>query len=222
MEGDKRPFNDNRSGALRIQIEFSLNIFTDRATGRLISPEYWKAKAGGIKISLKLARAKKPSLTRNLGSNGLKVTSEPPLTAGQAGCLQGQDRLSGHPSKQLPRCLIWLSCDNPRTRYTAPLTFLDFLPYCVRPHGLLACARILSNRLKGSVNTVRDGTDKNISTGNGFHNKPLGIVKLISVPQIIETERSCGIDCPWPRTKGDPAECVSVVDRSSHRRALVK
>ncbi|KAG8279981.1 hypothetical protein J6590_092521 [Homalodisca vitripennis] len=30
-------------------------------------------------------RAKKPSLTLNLGTNGLKVTSEPPPMAGQAG-----------------------------------------------------------------------------------------------------------------------------------------
>ncbi|KAG8296601.1 hypothetical protein J6590_053570 [Homalodisca vitripennis] len=51
------------------------------------------------------------------------VTSEPPPIAGQAGRLQGQDRLavicpsSGHAR----RCLIWLSCDNRRTRYTAPL-----------------------------------------------------------------------------------------------------
>ncbi|KAG8308845.1 hypothetical protein J6590_099753, partial [Homalodisca vitripennis] len=37
-------------------------------------------------------RAKKPSLTLNLGTNGLKVTSEPPPMAGQAGRLQGQDR----------------------------------------------------------------------------------------------------------------------------------
>ncbi|KAG8329882.1 hypothetical protein J6590_076909 [Homalodisca vitripennis] len=33
-----------------------------------------------------------PSVTLNLGTNGLKVTSEPPSMAGQAGCLQGQDR----------------------------------------------------------------------------------------------------------------------------------
>ncbi|KAG8319861.1 hypothetical protein J6590_082671 [Homalodisca vitripennis] len=37
-------------------------------------------------------RAKRLSLTFNLGTNGLKVTSGPPPTAGQAGCLQGQDR----------------------------------------------------------------------------------------------------------------------------------
>ncbi|KAG8274353.1 hypothetical protein J6590_004379 [Homalodisca vitripennis] len=36
--------------------------------------------------------AEKPSLTLSLGTNGLKVTSEPPPMAGQAGCLQGQDR----------------------------------------------------------------------------------------------------------------------------------
>ncbi|KAG8242815.1 hypothetical protein J6590_057913 [Homalodisca vitripennis] len=46
-------------------------------------------------------RTKKPSLTLNLETNGLKVTSEPPPMAGQAGCLQGS--LSGHPPKQQPR-----------------------------------------------------------------------------------------------------------------------
>ncbi|KAG8257217.1 hypothetical protein J6590_053865 [Homalodisca vitripennis] len=68
-------------------------------------------------------RAKKPSLTLNLGTNGLKVTSEPPLMAGQAGRLQGQDRSAvTYPSSgHVRRCLIWLPCDNRRTRYTAPL-----------------------------------------------------------------------------------------------------
>ncbi|KAG8272636.1 hypothetical protein J6590_037931 [Homalodisca vitripennis] len=68
-------------------------------------------------------RAKKPSLTLNLGTNGLKVTSEPPPMAGQAGRLQGQDRSAvTYPSSgHARRCLIWLSCDNRRTRYTAPL-----------------------------------------------------------------------------------------------------
>ncbi|KAG8262691.1 hypothetical protein J6590_049239 [Homalodisca vitripennis] len=43
--------------------------------------------------SLQAKQAKKPSITLNLGTNGLKVTSEPPPPmAGQAGCLQGQDR----------------------------------------------------------------------------------------------------------------------------------
>ncbi|KAG8287054.1 hypothetical protein J6590_047031 [Homalodisca vitripennis] len=49
-------------------------------------------------------RAKKPSLTLNLGTNGLKVTSEPPPMAGQAGCLQGQDRSAvTHPSSRQAR-----------------------------------------------------------------------------------------------------------------------
>ncbi|KAG8277770.1 hypothetical protein J6590_034999, partial [Homalodisca vitripennis] len=67
-------------------------------------------------------RAKKPSLTLNLGTNGLKVTSEPPPMAGQAGHLQGQDRSAvNYPSSgHARRSLIWLSCDNRRTRYTAP------------------------------------------------------------------------------------------------------
>ncbi|KAG8274027.1 hypothetical protein J6590_008154 [Homalodisca vitripennis] len=50
------------------------------------------------------------SLTLNLGINGLKVTSEPPPMAGQAGCLQGQDRSAGQPSKQQPRStLLWIT-----------------------------------------------------------------------------------------------------------------
>ncbi|KAG8318823.1 hypothetical protein J6590_104876, partial [Homalodisca vitripennis] len=67
--------------------------------------------------------AKKPSLTLNLGTNGLKVTSEPPPMAGQAGRLQGQDRsaVTCPSSNHARRCLIWLSCDNHRTHYTAPL-----------------------------------------------------------------------------------------------------
>ncbi|KAG8279643.1 hypothetical protein J6590_100299 [Homalodisca vitripennis] len=42
--------------------------------------------------------------------------------AGQAGRLQGQDRSAvNYPSSgHARRCLIWLSCDNRRTRYTAP------------------------------------------------------------------------------------------------------
>ncbi|KAG8302162.1 hypothetical protein J6590_036050 [Homalodisca vitripennis] len=53
-------------------------------------------------------RAKKPFLTLNLGANGLKVTSEPPPMAGQAGCLQGRDRSavthpsSGHARRKCP------------------------------------------------------------------------------------------------------------------------
>ncbi|KAG8245460.1 hypothetical protein J6590_105666 [Homalodisca vitripennis] len=68
-------------------------------------------------------RAKKPSLILNLGINRLKVTYEPPTVAGQAGCLQGQDRLAvTHPSNSHTRCcLIWLSCDYRCTRYNAPL-----------------------------------------------------------------------------------------------------
>ncbi|KAG8248672.1 hypothetical protein J6590_035440 [Homalodisca vitripennis] len=47
--------------------------------------------------------AKKPSLTRDLGTNGLKVSSEPPPMAGQAD--QGRDR--GHPSKQQARSTLF-------------------------------------------------------------------------------------------------------------------
>ncbi|KAG8292839.1 hypothetical protein J6590_030298 [Homalodisca vitripennis] len=71
--------------------------------------------------------AKKPSLTLNLGTNGLKVTFEPPPMAGQAGRSQGQDRSTvTYPSSGHARlCLIWLSCDNRRTRYTAPLAWIS-------------------------------------------------------------------------------------------------
>ncbi|KAG8301571.1 hypothetical protein J6590_050738 [Homalodisca vitripennis] len=67
--------------------------------------------------------SKKPSLTLNLRTTGFKVTSEPPPTAGQAGCLQRQDRSAvSHPSvSHARRCLIRLSCDNRCTRYTARL-----------------------------------------------------------------------------------------------------
>ncbi|KAG8259171.1 hypothetical protein J6590_017350 [Homalodisca vitripennis] len=67
-------------------------------------------------------RAKKPSVTLNLGTNGLKVTSEsPPMAGGQAGYLHGQDRSAViHPSSSHARCcLIWLAYDNRCTRYTA-------------------------------------------------------------------------------------------------------
>ncbi|KAG8330301.1 hypothetical protein J6590_066439 [Homalodisca vitripennis] len=70
-----------------------------------------------------IKKAKKPSLTLYLGTNGLKVTSEPPPMAGQAGRLQGQDRSAvTHPSSShARRCLMWLSFDNHSTRYTAKL-----------------------------------------------------------------------------------------------------
>ncbi|KAG8280271.1 hypothetical protein J6590_085361 [Homalodisca vitripennis] len=82
-------------------------------------------KTSTVKMSYSTRwRAKKPSLTLNLGTNGLKVTYEPPQMVGQAGCLQGLD-LSAvtHPSSShARRCLIQLSWDNRCTRYTAPLT----------------------------------------------------------------------------------------------------
>ncbi|KAG8282102.1 hypothetical protein J6590_044845 [Homalodisca vitripennis] len=82
-------------------------------------------KTSTVKMSYSTrGRAKKPSLTLNLGTNGLKVTYEPPPIVGQAGCLQGLD-LSAvtHPSSShARRCLIQLSWDNRCTRYAAPLT----------------------------------------------------------------------------------------------------
>ncbi|KAG8320799.1 hypothetical protein J6590_060758 [Homalodisca vitripennis] len=43
--------------------------------------------------------------------------------AGQTGRLQGQDRsaVTCPSSSHARRCLIWLSCDNRRTHYAAPL-----------------------------------------------------------------------------------------------------
>ncbi|KAG8277893.1 hypothetical protein J6590_033426 [Homalodisca vitripennis] len=72
---------------------------------------------------------KKPSLTFNVETNGLKVTSEPPPTVGQLDCLQGQDRSAvTHPSSShARRCLIRLSRDNLCTRYTASFAKFGFL-----------------------------------------------------------------------------------------------
>ncbi|KAG8261547.1 hypothetical protein J6590_070457 [Homalodisca vitripennis] len=60
------------------------------------------AKAQPAKLRLR------PSLTLNLGTNGLKVTLEPPPMAEQVGCSQGQDCSAvTHPSSSLvERCLI--------------------------------------------------------------------------------------------------------------------
>ncbi|KAG8283791.1 hypothetical protein J6590_011163 [Homalodisca vitripennis] len=71
-------------------------------------------------------RAKMLSLTINLATNGLKVTSEPPPMAGQAGCLQGQDRsaVTYPSSSHAGRCLIRLSRDNRRAPYTALLALI--------------------------------------------------------------------------------------------------
>ncbi|KAG8304156.1 hypothetical protein J6590_100986 [Homalodisca vitripennis] len=65
-----------------------------------------------------------PPKTLNSRTKGLKVTSVPPVMAGQTGCLQGQDRSAIiHPSSShARRYWIQLSCDNRHTRFTAPLT----------------------------------------------------------------------------------------------------
>ncbi|KAG8276154.1 hypothetical protein J6590_071390 [Homalodisca vitripennis] len=83
----------------------------DVVTGNIFSRDISKVR--------KSHKAKKPSLTLNLGTNGIKVTSEPPPMAGQAGRLQGQDRsaVTCPSSSHARRCLIWLSCDNRRTHY---------------------------------------------------------------------------------------------------------
>ncbi|KAG8314265.1 hypothetical protein J6590_096709 [Homalodisca vitripennis] len=83
---------------------------------------HWPDKT--LSVFVGEVKAKRPSLTLNLGTNGLKVTSEPPPTAVQAGCLQGQNRseVTYLNSSHARRCLIRLSCDNHCTRYTAKLT----------------------------------------------------------------------------------------------------
>ncbi|KAG8261759.1 hypothetical protein J6590_066290 [Homalodisca vitripennis] len=60
------------------------------------------------------------------------VTSEPPLMAGQAGCLQGQNRsaVTHTSSSYARRYLIWLSCDNRCTRYTTPDHFKQHKSQC--------------------------------------------------------------------------------------------
>ncbi|KAG8284836.1 hypothetical protein J6590_093861 [Homalodisca vitripennis] len=52
--------------------------------------------------------------------------------AGQAGRLQGQDRsaVTCPSSRHARRCLIWLSCDNRRTHYTAPLKISSKIEEC--------------------------------------------------------------------------------------------
>ncbi|KAG8311492.1 hypothetical protein J6590_042358 [Homalodisca vitripennis] len=72
-------------------------------------------------------RTKKPRLKLNMGAISLMVTSVPSPTAWQASCLQGQDRSEvSHPSSShVRRCVIWLPCDNRRSRYTAPLAYYN-------------------------------------------------------------------------------------------------
>ncbi|KAG8262272.1 hypothetical protein J6590_055478 [Homalodisca vitripennis] len=109
--------------------------------------------------------AKKPSLILNLGTNGLKVTSEPPQMAGKAGCLQGQDRLAvTHPSSShARRCLIWLSCDNRCTRYT------------------VLTVEVLKKTLKTvGLQTVKLGTFDPIITFNDRNKGELEVLKVLS------------------------------------------
>ncbi|KAG8302157.1 hypothetical protein J6590_036045 [Homalodisca vitripennis] len=99
------------SPALRVQVEETLR-----------HPDYARVSPRGYPVHdialLRLSetipayngkvRARKPSLTLNLETNGLKVTSEPRPMVGQADCLQGQNRSAvTHPSSShTRRCLI--------------------------------------------------------------------------------------------------------------------
>ncbi|KAG8320709.1 hypothetical protein J6590_062600 [Homalodisca vitripennis] len=66
-------------------------------------------------------RAEKPSLTQP-EDKWLKGDFRTTTSGRAGGLLARTGSLSGHSSKQQPRStLIWLSCDNHRTRYTAPL-----------------------------------------------------------------------------------------------------
>ncbi|KAG8276748.1 hypothetical protein J6590_057647 [Homalodisca vitripennis] len=60
------------------------------------------------------------AVSKGTWTNGLKVISEPPPTAGQADFLLKQDRSTGiYPSSiHARRCLTWLSCDDQCTLYT--------------------------------------------------------------------------------------------------------
>ncbi|KAG8283950.1 hypothetical protein J6590_003642 [Homalodisca vitripennis] len=70
----------------------------------------------GVKLGLKF------SLTLKLGTNGLKVTSEPPPMAGQAGCFQGQDRsaVTNPRRSHARRCLIRLGRKNAKRGAAGP------------------------------------------------------------------------------------------------------
>ncbi|KAG8318927.1 hypothetical protein J6590_102392, partial [Homalodisca vitripennis] len=65
------------------------------------------------------------------------VTSETSTMAGEAGCLQGQDRSAvTHPSSTYARrFLIRLYCDNRFTRYTPPLAIsTPEYSFQIKPH----------------------------------------------------------------------------------------
>ncbi|KAG8292665.1 hypothetical protein J6590_034858 [Homalodisca vitripennis] len=75
-------------------------------------------------ISWIKSRAKKPSLTLNLGTNGFKGDFRT-TTNGRAGLQRRDCSAVTHPSSShARRCLIWLSRDNRCTCYTAPLAVI--------------------------------------------------------------------------------------------------
>ncbi|KAG8283416.1 hypothetical protein J6590_019009 [Homalodisca vitripennis] len=94
-------------------------------------------------------RANNPSLTLNLGTNGLKVTSEP--TNDQAGELLARtgslSRLRSPSSSHARRCLIRLSRDNRSTQCTAPLAIFDKEPMRLRPVPTVGLVEILNVRV---------------------------------------------------------------------------
>ncbi|KAG8330017.1 hypothetical protein J6590_073331 [Homalodisca vitripennis] len=104
-----------------------LQLFKEKLISRL---QIWMENlVCGAKLGL---RSPLLHLLKN-GTNSLKVTSEPPPTAGQADCLQRQDRsaVTHTSSNHARRCLIRLSCDNQYTRYTAPLALEHSKNRCV-------------------------------------------------------------------------------------------
>ncbi|KAG8320871.1 hypothetical protein J6590_059431 [Homalodisca vitripennis] len=55
--------------------------------------------------------------------------------------------------------LVGVSLSSPAQYFILRRGRSPFKPYSVRPHGPLACARILSNRIRGRVDTVRDASN---------------------------------------------------------------
>ncbi|KAG8321188.1 hypothetical protein J6590_051463 [Homalodisca vitripennis] len=102
------------SPPLTLSLSISLTLYLSLWQGLTVYST--TASVGEVKV-------KKPSLTINLETNVLKMTSEPPPTTGQADRLHGKDISAGtHPSSShARRCLIFLSRDNRRNHYTAPL-----------------------------------------------------------------------------------------------------
>ncbi|KAG8337017.1 hypothetical protein J6590_034105 [Homalodisca vitripennis] len=94
-------------------------------------------------------RANKPSLTLDLASNGLKVTSEPPPMAGQVSCLQGEDRSPfTHPAAVTLDDLIFRRTSRePSEQYRLPPILLETSESHYKPRGVVKLNHLCSNNL---------------------------------------------------------------------------